>query len=101
MTGRSTHSFEARLVAWDADRPDSWVFATLPEDVSDDIEQVGEPRGFGSVRVQVRLGSSEWSTSLFPSKQAGAYVLPVKKAVRRAEGVEAGDTASITVTVLD
>ena len=94
------HTFEAELVAWDPDKPDSWVFATLPEDVSDDIEEVGEPRGFGSVRVQVRLGGTEWSTSLFPSRQQRAYVLPVKKVVRRAAGVEAGDTASFTVSVL-
>ena len=94
------HTFEAQLFAWDPDQPDSWVFATLPEDVSDDIEEVGEPRGFGSVRVQVRLGGTEWSTSLFPSKQQRAYVLPVKRAVRRAAGVEAGDTATFTVVVL-
>ena len=100
MTGLTEHTFHGQLFAWDADRPDSWVFVTLPEDVSDDIEEVGEPRGFGSVRVRVRLGETEWSTSLFPSRSAGAYVLPVKKQVRRAAGVEAGDTATFTVTVL-
>ena len=101
MTTPSEHTFDGQLYAWDADRPDSWVFVTLPEDVSDDIEEVGEPRGFGSVRVRVLLGDTEWSTSLFPSKTEGAYVLPVKKQVRRATGLEAGDTATFTVTVLE
>ena len=97
------HVFEGRLFAWDPDSPGSWVFVTLPEALSDEIEEslVGEPRGFGSVRVQVRLGDTEWATSLFPSKAAGAYVLPVKKAVRRAAGVEAGDQATFGVRVLD
>ena len=95
------HTFDGQLFAWNPDRPDSWVFVTLPEVVSDDIEEVGEPRGFGSVRIRVRLAGAEWATSLFPSKEQGAYVLPVKKAVRRAAGVEAGDTATFTVTVLD
>jgi len=96
-------TFEARLFAWDSDSPDSWNFVALPEDVSDDIEEsvVGEPRGFGSVRVRARLGATEWTTSLFPSKAQRAYVLPVKRPVRRAAGVEAGDTATFTVTVLD
>jgi hypothetical protein len=93
------HTFEARLFPWNADRPDSWVFATLPEQLSDEIEETAEPRGFGSVRVQVRVGASEWSTSLFPSKTEGAYVLPVKKPVRRAEGLEAGETATFTIRV--
>jgi hypothetical protein len=92
------YTFEARLFAYDADRPDSWIFVTLPEDVSDEIEGSAEPRGFGSVRVRVRLGGTEWGTSLFPSKQHGAYVLPLKKAVRRSAGLEAGDTATFTVT---
>jgi hypothetical protein len=96
------HTFEAQLFAWDPDLPDSWNFVALPEDVSDEIEESvgGEPRGFGSVRVGARLGATEWTTSLFPSKAHGAYILPVKRAVRRTAGVEAGDTATFTVTVL-
>jgi hypothetical protein len=98
----SEHTFDGQLFSWDPDLPDSWVFVALPEDVSDDIEEsvVAEPRGFGSVRVRARLGATEWTTSLFPSKTHGAYVLPVKRPVRRAAGVEAGDTATFTVTVL-
>jgi len=95
------HTFRARLLAWDADRPDSWVFATLPEELSDEIEETAEPRGFGSVRVQVSVGATTWSTSLFPSRSAGAYVLPVKKSVRRSEGLEVGEAAAFTIRVLD
>ncbi|WP_148573929.1 DUF1905 domain-containing protein [Nocardioides caldifontis] len=97
------HSFEGRLHAWREEQPDSWVFVTLPPEVSDAIDEElsSPPRAFGSVRVSVRCGSSEWSTSLFPSKEAGSYVLPVKKAVRRKEDVEPGDTATFTLTVLD
>ena len=98
------HAFEGRLFAWHDDRPDSWVFVTLPPELSDEIEEslTGPPRGFGSVRVAVTCGASKWSTSLFPSKEAGAYVLPVKKSVRKAEGgLAAGDTARFAVEVLD
>ncbi|MCB1247564.1 MAG: DUF1905 domain-containing protein, partial [Acidimicrobiia bacterium] len=45
----------------------SWVFVTLPEDVSDEIEEsVPSKGGFGSVRVEVTIGGSVWRTSLFP-----------------------------------
>ena len=98
-----THTFEGRLDAWREDQPGSWVFVSLPAALSDEIDDAlsSPPRAFGSVRVSVRCGSSEWSTSLFPSKQAGTYVLPVKQAVRRKERLEAGDTATFTLTVLD
>ena len=98
--GRGEHTFEARLFAWDPESPDSWVFATLPEELSDQIEETAEPRGFGSVRVGVRVGGTEWATSLFPSKSEGAFVLPVKKAVRRAERLELGEPATFTIRLL-
>jgi Domain of unknown function (DUF1905) len=99
----SVHTFEGRLDAWREEQPDSWVFVTLPPELSDEIDArlTSPPRGFGSVRVSVRCGTSEWSTSLFPSKEAGSYVLPVKKPVRRKEELEPGDTARFTLTVLD
>ena len=42
--------------------------------------------GFGSVRVEATIGGSTWRTSIFPSDDA--YILPIKKAVREAEGLE-------------
>ena len=101
----SRHTFESRLFAWDPERPDSWVFATLPQELSDDIDETArltaQPRGFGSVRVEVTVGGSTWSTSLFPSKTEGAFVLPVKKAVRRAEQLEVGQPVAFSIRVLD
>jgi hypothetical protein len=51
--------------------------------------ELGQRRGFGSVKVTARIGSSRWQTSLFPQK-AGGWFLPVKKPVRLAEGLDFG-----------
>lgn len=77
----------------------AWHFLTLPTEVSDEITDLtgGERRGFGSVRVEVTIGGSTWQTSLFPDKSAGSYVLPLKKAIRRAEGIGEGDTADVSL----
>jgi hypothetical protein len=56
--------------------------------------EVGQRRGFGSVKATVRLGGSEWQTSLFPSKDHG-WFLPVKKPVRVAEGLSEGDEVEV------
>lgn len=79
-----------------------WHFLTLPAEVSEEIEQrtSGRRRGFGSVRVRVTIGATSWTTSLFPDKQRGAYVLPVKKDVRRAEDFAAGDRVNATLVEL-
>jgi hypothetical protein len=49
------------------------------------------------VRVTATIGGTVWKTSIFPDAKAGVYVLPLKKAVRKAEKVEAGDTATVKV----
>ncbi|WP_324651544.1 DUF1905 domain-containing protein [Georgenia sp. H159] len=95
-------AFDAELWLWDA-RADSWTFVSLPTGVADEILDLSAPftRGFGSVRVEVTVGRTTWRTSLFPSKEAGTYVLPVKKAVRQAERLDVGDTVPIELTLVD
>lgn len=95
--------FDAELWVWDARRTDTWTFVRLPEEASEDIREVagGSGRGFGSVRVRVVLGGSVWTTSVFPDSGSGCYVLPVKRAVRTAEGLEPGDVARVSVELVD
>jgi hypothetical protein len=58
-------------------------------------------RGFGSLRVKVTIGGSAWSTSIFPDGRLGTYSLPIKKAVRTAEGLGEGDVTTVTVELVD
>lgn len=53
--------------------------------------------GWGVIPVTVTLGATTWTTSLFPKD--GGYLVPVKDAVRRAEGVEVGDSVALRVVV--
>ncbi|XVV09059.1 DUF1905 domain-containing protein [Actinoplanes sp. CA-131856] len=95
--------FESELWIWDARKGESWTFVTLPEDASEDIRHLtdGIRRGFGSLRVRASVGSSTWQTSIFPDSQKGAFVLPIKRAIRKAQHLEPGDTAAVTVKLLD
>ncbi|KQV24605.1 MULTISPECIES: DUF1905 domain-containing protein [unclassified Microcella] len=87
--------FEAALFEWSGNA--AWHFVAVPEPISDEIaaRTEGFTTGFGSVRVRVRIGSTEWATSVFPDSKTGCYLLPVKKAVRQAEGLTAGSTARV------
>lgn len=93
-------SFQAEV--WEHDGPAAWHFISLPEPDADDIEAEHGHRakGFGSLRVEVTIGSSRWSTSIFPDSKRGTYVLPVKKAVRQAEDLAAGSVAHVELVVL-
>jgi hypothetical protein len=52
------------------------------------------------VRVRATIGTSTWTTSIFPGRQAG-YVLPVKRPVRVAESLDVGDVPTVIVELID
>lgn len=89
--------FTARLWRWSA-RTDSWWFVTVPPDESDELAELPlPPRGFGSIKVTARIGATSWSTSVFPSDEQRGYVLPIKKSVRTAEGIDDGDDVTVVI----
>jgi hypothetical protein len=94
--------FEAELWLWDARRADTWTFVSLPVEASEEINDLAGPRrGFGSRRVRVTIGGSSWTTSIFPDSARGVFVLPVKRAVRKAEELDVGDVAKVTLELID
>jgi hypothetical protein len=95
--------FDAELWIWAARRSESWTFVSLPAEESTEIRELagGRRRGFGSVRVRASVGGSTWTTSIFPDSARNAYVLPIKRDVRKAEALDAGDTATVTIEVID
>ncbi len=96
----TTLRFTADLWRWEART--EWFFVTVEPDASARIREVPRaPRGFGSVRVRATVGATSWTTSVFPDARRGAYVLPVKRAVRQAEDLDEGDPADVVLEVLE
>ena len=94
------YEFRSEVTRWDS-REDGWYFAHVP--VEDSAEIAGlpiPPRGFGSLRVLVTIGATTWPTSVFPGGD-GRYALPLKRDVRRREGIEPGDTVTIAIDLVD
>ena len=86
---------------WEYGGENTWVFITLPRDHADEIaDRVPRRPGFGSVKVRVQIGDTEWDTSLFPDKSLESYVLPVKRSVRDREHLASGDVANVAVRVI-
>jgi hypothetical protein len=53
--------------------------------------------GWGVIPVTVRLGQTEWKTSLFPKN--GGYLVPIKDSVRKAEALGQGDVVTLRLEV--
>ena len=108
-----TITHRSRLWLWTTPQaPAKWHFITIEGEAGEAIAaheamrrlelgpRAGGRRGFGSVKVRVQIGASEWATSVFPSKAEGGYLLPVKAAVRKAEKLAAGDMAEVRLELL-
>jgi hypothetical protein len=89
--------FEAEIIEWRGPAP--FLFAPVPG------EHVGAVRyaamtasyGWGVVPVVATVGETAFATSLFP--RDGTYLLPIKVAVQRSEGVGLGDRIMVRMRV--
>src|SRR3954469_10501185 len=95
--GRYVVAAEVWLYPGDA----AWSFVTVPEEVADEIRARfhARQRPFGRLPVSARIGTSSWDTSLFFDRRRGSYVLPLKAQIRSWEGVEAGQTVTVSLTL--
>jgi hypothetical protein len=87
----------SEVIVWRGPAP--FYFVPVPDEESLDIRELANELtyGWGVIPVTVRLGRTEWTTSLFPKD--GRYLVPLKAKVRTAEGVEEGDTVTVELTL--
>lgn len=89
--------FSGKIWFWKGPAP--WFFVTVPAKQSVDIKAISGfvTYGWGVIPVHVRIGNTEWTTSLFPKD--GRYLVPIKASVRKAENLEEGDTVTVQLEV--
>jgi hypothetical protein len=85
--------FSGEIIHWRGPAP--FHFVEVPQEQSAAIEAVSSmvTYGWGAIPVRARIGRTEFTTSLFP--KGDMYLVPIKVAVRRAEGLALGDEVAI------
>ena len=81
----------------------AWRFVGVPKDVSGKIKdyQKGKlRRGWGAVKVKVKVAKTEWITSIFPDKRSGTFLLPLKAKVRQSAEILDDDIVSISLELI-
>jgi hypothetical protein len=103
--GPLTIGLTAPLWRWQseksAENTNAWFFLTITGDVREAIAAAARAKrgGFGSVKVEARVGGTVWRTSVFPSKDPPGYFLPMKASVRKAEKLAEGDAVTVELTL--
>jgi hypothetical protein len=89
--------FSGEVVFWKG--PSPYHFIAVPDAECEEISAVAAlvSYGWGAIPASVRIGETTWQTSLFPRK--GAYLVPVRDNVRRAEGIEVGEVVDVRLAI--
>ncbi|MGC5627743.1 DUF1905 domain-containing protein [Georgenia sp. Z1344] len=89
--------FSGEIIHWRGPAP--FLFVPLPPDPREAVREVRREAtyGWGVIPVTARIGETTFTTSLFP--RDGGYLLPVKVAVQRAEGIGLGDEVSVRMAI--
>ena len=89
--------FTGSLWYWRGPAP--WFFVTIPAEQSSDLKGLSGfvTYGWGVIPVRVRIGKTEFQTSLFPKDDR--YIVPIKASVRKAENLDAGDNVTVRLEV--
>lgn len=89
--------FNGKIIYWRGPAP--FFFVAVPAQQSREIKAVSSlvTYGWGVIPVHVRIGKTEFTTSLFPKD--GRYLVPIKVRVRKAEGLEKGDKVTIRMEI--
>jgi hypothetical protein len=84
---------------WEWRGPAPFFFVTVPDEESAELEAMSSQvtYGWGMIPVSVTIGTTKWTTSLFPKD--GLYVVPLKSVVRKAEGITVGDNVIVNLFV--
>lgn len=102
MADRDRFETSGTLWCWRSDGPGSgWHFLTINGQISAEIRYaaLGRTGGFGSIRVEARIGVTRWRTSIFPQRASGGFILPVKAAVRKQENIAEGDAVTVELSL--
>ena len=92
--------FEGVVRLWPAN--EKFYLLPLPKDISADIFEIsdGLTNGWGSLKVEARIGSVVWRTSIFPDSKLGVFELPLKLEVRKKNGLEVGSVTHAEIELL-
>jgi hypothetical protein len=91
----------ATAFAWRPSDASGWHFLPVDPPVATEIRYaaLGLANSFGAVHVTATIGATRWKTSLFPHKETGGYLLPLKADIRRLENIVPGTEVSAELEV--
>ncbi len=99
MQGKVKYEFSAHI--WQHSSTGGWYFVSLPEEMSAEIRANlrWQEEGWGRLKAVAQIGQSKWETAIWFDTKHNTYLLPLKAAVRKKEGIETNQTVNVMVWI--
>lgn len=102
--GRERFAQRTALWTWATANGVTWHFLRFTGEVAEAISalalmrrlETGQKRGWGALKCEARIGATRWHTMVVPGDN-DSWLLPVKRAVRLAEGLVDGTETEVEV----
>ncbi|WCT79375.1 DUF1905 domain-containing protein [Novosphingobium humi] len=104
MSERGEVTFTGTVWVWQAHRggkPTRWFFVSITGAPAAELKlaSLGLTAGFGSLAVRATIGTTTWHTSIFPQRETGGWILPLKAELRKREKIGEGSRIEVSLVV--
>jgi len=98
-TGLLKYEFTGKADSYQEGDVCGWHFLFFPKDLAKEIRQnhKWQEEGWGRMKATVKIGGSEWRTSIWFDTKNGTYLLPLKAEIRRKEKIETARDIDVAV----
>lgn len=81
------YNFRAKVWRYPSD---GWYFISFPKEMSKEIRENFQwlEEGWGRLKARIKIGNSEWKTSIWFDTKRDTYLLPLKAEIRKNENIE-------------
>ena len=92
-------NFTFTASVWEWRGPAPYHFVSVPLEIAQEIKELASAvtYGWGMIPVAGKIGNTSFTTSLWAKN--GTYAVPLKDALRKAEGISLNDTVSVELTL--
>ena len=92
-------NFTFTASVWEWRGPAPYHFVSVPLEIAQEIKELASAvtYGWGMIPVSGKIGNTSFTTSLWAKN--GTYAVPLKDAVRKAEGISLDDMVSLELTL--
>lgn len=95
------YKFRAKPYRYSSAEKNSWIFVSLPIEISIEIRDVFKrlEEGWGRMKVTAKIGDTQWQTSIYFDTKQDTYLLPLNTKIRKEANIVLNKEVEITIFI--